>query len=141
MEQVQIDFEVWMLDFCGRDLQELTVDSDTGDYDDVDVHNQFMAYQAAWNRRAPIELPEADSSDVISDAEIAESFNGTNFGTNAHRELLHVAILKKACGYHCGHTITMIMLEMGLISADGKVLKRGQKLMRKAYHNVMIGGA
>ena len=81
-----------------------------------------------------------DSSAVISEAELQMVFAGTNFGTTEHRYLLHQAVLKKACGYHCGHTITAIMLELGVISKKEPLLptRKGRDLMRIALHKQMI---
>ncbi len=81
------------------------------------------------------------STGVIPDHELEDAFKGTNFGTVDHRKLLEASVLKKAFGYHCGHTITTIMQDMGLINADGKVLRRGQMLLREAYdHLLFLGG-
>ena len=83
-----------------------------------------------------------DSSDIVSEAELQKAFAGTNFGTTEHRHILHQAVLKKACGYHCGHTITMIMLELGLIVKTQPLLptKKGRNLMRVAFHEQMVDG-
>lgn len=80
-----------------------------------------------------------DSSEVISNEELQQAFSGTNFGTDDFRGLLHVAILKKACHYHCGHTITTIMKDLRLIGTNGQPLKRGIELLRAAYSNQMQG--
>lgn len=84
--------------------------------------------------------PTPDSSKVVSEAELQIVFSGTNFGTTEHRHLLHQAVLKKACGYHCGHTITTIMRELGLIGANMLPTKKGRKLMAIAFHEQMIEG-
>lgn len=78
---------------------------------------------------------------VIPENELEEVFRGTDFGGADHRKLLETSVLKKAMGYHCGHTITTIMQDMGLTNADGKVLRRGQMLLRDAYgHLTRYGG-
>lgn len=81
-----------------------------------------------------------DSSSVVSEAELQKAFAGTNFSTLEHRRLLHQAVLKKACGYHCGHTITVIMCELGLICKKEPLLptRKGRELMRIAFHEQMI---
>ena len=80
-----------------------------------------------------------DSSAIVSEAELQMVFAGTNFGTTEHRRLLHLAVLKKACGYHCGHTITTIMLALGLISKKEPHLptRKGRDLMRIAFDKLM----
>ena len=79
-----------------------------------------------------------DSSEVVSEAELQMVFSGTNFGTPHHRQLLHVAVLKKACDYHCGRTITTIMRELGLIGVSGVPTKKGRRMMQIAFHQIMI---
>ncbi|WP_182342704.1 hypothetical protein [Comamonas koreensis] len=81
-----------------------------------------------------------DSSDVVTDEEMQSAFAGTNFGTKAYRHLLHQALLKKACEYHCGHTITQIMKELGLIGVTGRPLQKGIKMLRIAYREQMMEG-
>lgn len=81
-----------------------------------------------------------DTRPVVSDDELAKAFAGTDFGGADHRQELHVAVLKKACGYHCGHTITTIMRELGLIGASNLPTKKGRKLISLAYHALMVGG-
>lgn len=80
------------------------------------------------------------SQNTIPEQELEDNFRGTNFGGLDHRKLLESSVLKKAMGYHCGHTITTIMQEMGLINADGKVLRRGQMVLREAYGHLTING-
>ncbi|MEG0002633.1 hypothetical protein [Comamonas sp.] len=83
-----------------------------------------------------------DSSEVVSEEELIAAFRGTNFGTTEHRHLLHQAVLKKACGYHCGHTITMIMRDLGLICKKEPLLptRKGRDLMRIAFREQMMEG-
>ena len=78
------------------------------------------------------------SYETVSDDELEAAFEGTNFGTRDHRQLLEISVLKKAVGYHCGHTITTIMRDLRLIGKDSKVLRRGQ-MLREAFHDLMIG--
>ena len=50
-----------------------------------------------------------------------------SLGVNA---VLHASVLKKAVGYHCGHTITRVMQKLRLIGKNGNLLKRGRMLLR-----------
>lgn len=93
-----------------------------------------------WNRRARPEDQPLDTRKVVSDDELAKAFSGTNFGESDHRQVLHVAVLKKACGYHCGHTITTIMRELHLIGVRGLPTKKGRKLISLAFHQQMLDG-
>lgn len=80
------------------------------------------------------------SKGVIPDYELGAAFNGTDFGNADHRKLLEASVLKKAMGYHCGHTITTIMQEMGLVGNSGQVLVRGRMLLREAYDHLVRNG-
>ncbi len=75
---------------------------------------------------------------IISDKEIRDAFEGTNFGEPDYRNLLNRSVLKKLVNYHCGHTITCIMQELGLIGKTGKVTKKGILLVREVYGYLMI---
>lgn len=80
------------------------------------------------------------SEDVVTPPELEAAFLGTNFGGVDHRKLLHASVLKRAVGYHCGHTITCIMQELRLIGKNGDLLKRGRMLLRTDadLHNYML---
>ena len=62
----------------------------------------------------------------VTDADIVTAFEGTDFGLTDHRHLLALSVLKKALNYHCGHTITQIMVRMGLTTEEGRVTKTGR---------------
>lgn len=64
---------------------------------------------------------------AVDDAEIAKAFDGTNFGRTDYRRLLALSVMKVALRYHCGHTITVIMQDMGLITTKGRVTERGRR--------------
>ena len=91
------------------------------------VKNTGAVYQVmlAAAPRTP-EPTTPDSSSIVSDEDIVRAFEGTNFGTDNHRELLHVGVLKKACQYHCGHTITTIMRDLGKAKVKSDSLLREQ---------------
>lgn len=99
-----------------------------------------IAELEAQHARKPLTVAALDTRPVVSDDELAKTFAGTNFGGADHRQKLHVAVLKKASGYHCGHTITTIMRELRLIDASGLPTKKGRKLISLAYHALMVGG-
>lgn len=99
-----------------------------------------LCVMAAAKERDACAKAALDTSQVVSDEELAKAFAGTDFGGADHRNELHVAVLKKASGYHCGHTITTIMRELRLIGASGLPTKKGRKLISLAYHALMVGG-
>lgn len=72
----------------------------------------------------------------VSDAEITKAFEGTNFGAANHRDLLALSVLKVALKYHCGSTITGIMVRMGLTTERGKVTERGRQF---CYDEMNLG--
>ena len=70
----------------------------------------------------------------LTDDVIEKAFEGTNFGRTDYREFLGYSVLKKACGWHCGHTITTIMIEMGLITPKkGGLTKLGRMFLSDCY--------
>lgn len=82
----------------------------------------------------------ADTTKVVSEHDLEIAFLGTNFGGADHRKLIEVGVLKKACGYCCGHTLTQIMIRLKLIGTRGNLLKRGRELLRAAYDELMLNG-
>jgi len=76
----------------------------------------------------------------ISDAQIVTAFTHTNFGHANHRRLLEQSVLKTLVGYHCGHTITTIMADLGLIGKTGKPTKKGQAFVAHAFAAQMVNG-
>jgi hypothetical protein len=76
----------------------------------------------------------------ITDADILRAFANTNFGGVDHRELLEKSVLKKTVGYYCGHTITTIMGDLGLIGKGGKITKKGQTFLQHALHEFLLAG-
>lgn len=69
----------------------------------------------------------------VTDEEIEQAFLGTDFGGTDHREVLSLSVLKKALGYHCGWTVTDIMLRMGLTKEDGTLTDRGKLFCYDAF--------
>ena len=74
----------------------------------------------------------------ITDEVIMTAFEGTNFGRTDYRAFLGYSVLKKACHWHCGHTITTIMVELGLITPkDQRVTKLGRMFLSDCYDDPM----
>jgi hypothetical protein len=74
---------------------------------------------------------------IVTDAEIEAAFKNTDFGVSDHRRLLECSVLKKLVGYHCGHTITTIMIGLGLIGKAG-VTKKGKQFAADAFNELMM---
>lgn len=77
----------------------------------------------------------------VSDAEIKVAFANTNFGVADHRTLLAQSVLKRLVGYYTGHTITNIMLDLGLLGRRTHlVTKKGKEFVAHAFHDLMLKG-
>lgn len=77
----------------------------------------------------------------VSDAAIVTAFAHANFGGADKRELLSASLMKSMLGYYSGHTITVIMAELGLISQKtGKVTAKGRDYLRHAFHHILKNG-
>ena len=71
----------------------------------------------------------------ITDAEIEAAFDGTNFGGVNHRRLLEQGVLKRLTGYHCGHTLGMIMRKLGLTTQKDNVTTKGKRFVMSAFYS------
>lgn len=72
----------------------------------------------------------------ITDEVIAEAFEGTNFGRTDFRHFLGHSVLKRACDWHCGYTITVIMVNLKLITPKTlKVKKLGKMFITDCYYD------
>lgn len=52
----------------------------------------------------------------ITDAVVNDAFDGTSFGRTDFRTILAEVVIKRAAGYHCGHTATKIAKNLKLIT-------------------------
>ena len=76
--------------------------------------NSYVIHKEGVNPREVLGLANQDSYD-ISDEEIEKAFEGTNFGENViNRNELAQGLLKAATGYYNCHTLTCILIDMGL---------------------------
>lgn len=74
-------------------------------------------------------------------ADIDRAFLGTNFGPGAataegRRNIVARCVLKSACNFHNGSTITAICKEIGLLTEKGNPRKKAK---RWAYCHVFSG--
>ncbi len=72
-------------------------------------------------------------TELISDDEIKDVFEGTNFGNRDPRKLLEQGVLKNIAHYRSGHTLTMIMKWLGLLTEKGNVTKKGRRFVFAAF--------
>lgn len=61
--------------------------------------------------------------------EIEWEFRGTNFGRTDHENLVKNGLLKIACGYHNGRTLTCILSNLDLVNDSGKLTDKGRKCL------------
>lgn len=70
----------------------------------------------------------------ITDEEVIKAWGNANFGIPLNPEqkknFIRNAVMKKAMGYHCGHTITQIMKELGLINKSELPSKKGRTFLQ-----------
>jgi hypothetical protein len=74
--------------------------------------------------------------------DIEQAFDGTDFGGReatdvGRRGLMLECVLKRATGYHDGHTITSICKGLGLVSLDNRTTSIG---MSWAFDQLYISG-
>lgn len=73
-------------------------------------------------------------SQQVTDADIASAFDGKNFGSANHKHELAMGVLKKALRFHCGHTITQIMVDLGLTTKTGRVTEKGRRFCHQTLN-------
>ncbi|WP_196774710.1 hypothetical protein [Yersinia intermedia] len=56
----------------------------------------------------------------ITDAVINDAFAGANFGRTDFRTILAEVVIKRAAGYHCGHTATTIAKKLKLLTGKSE---------------------
>lgn len=71
----------------------------------------------------------------VTDAEIADAFLGTNFGSVQYRKHLEQGVLQVTCGYSTGHTLKQIMVGLGLTTAKERVTKKGKLFLIAAFYD------
>jgi len=76
----------------------------------------------------------------ISDDQIINAFTNTSFGTADHRKLLEQGVLKMQAGYRSGHTLFLIMIELGLVTSSHYVTKKGRRFIFRAFEDQAHSG-
>lgn len=76
------------------------------------------------------------TSDLVSDDQMQASFSGTNFGHTDFRGLLAQGCIKALAGWHQGHTLTVILDELRLISWNRQTDKI--KVTAKGRHYIWL---
>lgn len=79
-------------------------------------------------------------TDLVTDEQMQDSFENTNFGHTDFRGLLAQGCIKALAGWHQGHTLTTILQELRLISWNKqtgkiKVTAKGRHYIWLAFKN------
>lgn len=78
----------------------------------------------------------------LTDEVISKAFHGTNFGCTDFRTVLAETVLKRAAGYHSGHTATSVCTELGLLKGkDNKATKLGLVFAFHHYYKQKVRDA
>lgn len=75
--------------------------------------------------------------EIISDEELATAYANSNFGALTPREVVASTLLKCASGYETGHTAKCIVSELGLVTKQWTLTKRGKEYLYFAYKHMM----
>lgn len=72
--------------------------------------------------------------EIVTDAELDRVHGNANFGSLTKRDVLREGLLKRACGYHCGYTMSSILKEHQLVTPKTERLTlKGQKYLYAAF--------
>jgi hypothetical protein len=74
-------------------------------------------------------------NEIITDEQIDIAWGNADFGTIYKRGVMERGLLQHMCGYKTGHTIKMILIELGLINSKGTPLKKGKEYLWEAFRN------
>lgn len=86
-------------------------------------------------------MKEKSRCEHLTDEFIERAFTGTDFGGLDHRKLLEQGCLKAACGFYNGHTLTVIMAQIGLTTKQrGQLTVLGKQFLMEAFYIPEISG-
>lgn len=67
---------------------------------------------------------------IVTNDQLDDVFDGTNFGTRNYRQLIGECLLKMCCGFGDGSTILRVCRDLGLINKKSYILtKVGQRYL------------
>jgi hypothetical protein len=71
---------------------------------------------------------------LITDQQLEKAFEGTNFGSKEYYKILREGLLKVACQYWNGHTLTQILIMLKLRHKNqNRLTDAGRKLLYQMY--------
>jgi hypothetical protein len=71
--------------------------------------------------------------EIVSDKEIEEIWGNANFGAMSKRDVVKYALLKVCSGFRQGHTATVIITELGLVTMKYRLTKKGERYLYYAF--------
>jgi hypothetical protein len=71
--------------------------------------------------------------ELVTDEELRIAYANANFGPMSPREVIKQGLLKCAGCWHQGHTSQQILIELGLISKNYKLTKKGGRYLYRAF--------
>jgi len=72
--------------------------------------------------------------EIVKEEELTEVFGNANFGQGVtKREVVSNSLLKCATGYKTGHTAKCILEELGLVTKNWTLTKKGKEYLFAAY--------
>ena len=90
---------------------------------------EFIGKQTIRAHKAGLRLQE-----LVTEEELNKVWGNANFGSALKRDVIKYGILKRASGYHNGHTCDCILKELGLISEKTKEpTAKGRDYMWSAF--------
>ena len=73
--------------------------------------------------------------EIITDEEIEEAFERTDFSPNDSRKIIEQGVLKRQARFSTGGTLGRIMSELGLTSPAGTVTSKGRQFLFVAFRD------
>lgn len=75
-------------------------------------------------------------TELVTDEEVATVHGNADFGRLSPRGVLREGVLKRACGYHCGFTMSSILIAHKLVTPkDERLTRKGQQYLYAAFEN------
>lgn len=70
---------------------------------------------------------------MVTDSEIERAFDNADFGDLSNRDVVDSSVLKCASGWHQGFTAETISRDLGLITKNYRLTKKGQRYLWAAF--------
>ncbi len=71
--------------------------------------------------------------EIVTEAELKEAFENTNFGETSNRDVINYNLLKITCGFHIGFTARSILKELQLLHPNNLLTKKGGEYLYEVF--------